>query len=235
MKAKFALVIFIAQSLPLAVKSQTAEEIIKNYAQALGGAEAWRKLQSMSMQGRVVMQGMEMPTTIRIRRPSFFYQEISFMGKNIIQATDGSSGWYVNPFMGNEKPQLMKPEEVEELKKGGQMDDELMFYKEKNGKISLEGEEIVEGIPCYVVSLSFEADKTSKYFIDKELWLPVKQVSQKKSEDAVEQWFYDYRSVDGKWVPFRMVQKMKGEILSEILVQKVEFDSVPDEKIFKMP
>jgi hypothetical protein len=187
------------------------------------------------MEGKVLLQGMEMPSVTHMKRPGFFYQEISFMGKKIIQATDGKKGWYINPFMGSDKPQEMKPEEVEELKEGSQFDDQLMFFKEKGGQVSLIGEEKIEGIPCMIVDLTIPGKQKKRYFLDKELWLPVKEVSEGPNGEEVEQWLSDYRLVDGKWLPFKMIQKVKGEVVSEIILDKVVFDSVQDDSIFSMP
>lgn len=217
------------------LRAQTAEEVVDQYVQAVGGAEAWKKAQSLTMEGKVLLQGMEMPSVTHMKRPGFFYQEISFMGKKIIQATDGKKGWYINPFMGSDKPQEMKPEEAEELKEGSQFDDPLMFYKEKGGQVQLAGEENVEGIPCMVVELTMPGKEKKRYYLDKELWLPVKEVSGGPNGEEVEQWLSDYRFVDGKWLPFKMVQKVKGEVLSEITLDKVVFDSVKDDNIFSMP
>lgn len=217
------------------LSAQTAEEVVGNYSQALGGADAWKKTQSVSLYGKILMQGMEMPTVIHAKRPDLFYQEISFMGKKILQATDGKKGWFVNPFMGSDKPQEMKPEEMAELKEGSQLDDELMFYREKGGQLAVAGNETVEGIPCVILDLTLPGNPKTRYFIDRELWLPVKQITAGPNGEEVEQWMSDYRPVDGKWMPFKMVQKIKGEVVSEVTIDKVEFEALKDDAIFAMP
>lgn len=215
--------------------AQTAEEIVRQYSQALGGADTWKKARSVTMEGKVLMQGMEMPTVIYTKRPDMFYQEISFMGKKIIQATDGKKGWYINPFTGSDKPQEMKPEEMAELKEGSQLDDPLMFYREKGGRVELVGEENVEGIPCVVVELIMPDNKKTRYYLDKELWLPVKEVMAGPNGEDVEQWLSDYRPIEGKWLPFKMVQKIKGQVISEVNLEKVTFDTLIDDTVFSMP
>lgn len=217
------------------LSAQTAEEVVGNYSQALGGADAWKKTQSVSVYGKILMQGMEMPTVIHAKRPELFYQEISFMGKKILQATDGKKGWFVNPFTGSDKPQEMKPEEMAELKEGSQLDDELMFYREKGGQLAVAGNESVEGIPCVILDLTLPRNQKTRYFIDRELWLPVKQITAGPNGEELEQWMSDYRPVDGKWMPFKMVQKINGEVVAETTIDKVEFEAVKDDAIFAMP
>lgn len=232
---RISVVSWVALSGVSVVCAQTVEEVVKQYSQALGGADAWKKARSVTMEGKVLMQGMEMPTVIHTKRPDMFYQEISFMGKKIVQVTDGKKGWYINPFMGSDKPQEMKPEEVAEQKDGSQLDDPLMLYREKGGRVELVGEESVEGIPCIVLDLVMPDNKKTRYFLDKELWLPVKEVMAGPNGEEVEQWLSDYRPVDGKWLPFKMVQKIKGQVVSEVTLEKVSFDALNDDALFSMP
>lgn len=216
------------------LRAQTAEDVVKLYSNALGGADAWKKVESMSFKGKVEVQGMSFPMVIHSKRPHFFYQEMEFMGKKMIQVFAGDKGWTINPFTGSDKPQSMSPEEAKEMKEKASFDDALMFFKENGSTIKLLDQAEVGGMATYVVELIEKDGTVTRYFIDKEIGLPLKEISVREGEE-VEKIFSDFRQVDGKMVPFKMEYKVKGEVVSVLQLENVDFNNVKDDSIFQMP
>ncbi|MCX7768735.1 MAG: outer membrane lipoprotein-sorting protein [Flavobacteriales bacterium] len=229
---KKTLLIFAVFSASL--RAQTAEEVVKFYSNALGGADAWKKVESLSFKGKVEVQGMTFPVVIHSKRPNFFYQEMEFMGKKIKQVFAGDRGWTINPFTGSDKPQPMSPEQAKEMKHNASFDDALMFFEENGSTIKLLDPAKLDGLDTYVVELTEKDGTITRYFIDKELGLPLKEISIREGEE-VEKIFSDFRQVDSKILPFKMEYKVKGNVVSVLQFEQVEFNNVKDDSLFRMP
>ncbi|WP_323825109.1 hypothetical protein, partial [Pseudomonas aeruginosa] len=65
MKKSFMKKLFLSASLLLAlgfsVSAQTADEIIAKYITAIGGADKWRQIKSLKVEGQAEVQGLAIP------------------------------------------------------------------------------------------------------------------------------------------------------------------------------
>jgi hypothetical protein len=75
------------------------QTIVDGYVDAIGGADAWLKLNSMEMKGKMSMQGVEIPFTITTAKGDKSYQVMEIQDQKVIQAYDGETAWTVAPFM----------------------------------------------------------------------------------------------------------------------------------------
>ncbi|WP_457818024.1 hypothetical protein, partial [Staphylococcus aureus] len=61
--------LFLSASLLLAlgfsVSAQTADEIIAKYITAIGGADKWRQIKSLKIEGQAEVQGLVVPFTMQ--------------------------------------------------------------------------------------------------------------------------------------------------------------------------
>ena len=77
--------------------AQTKEEIIANYIENTGGAEAWNNLQGLKMTAKVSQGGMEIPIEMVQLKDGRQMTKITFQGKEIKQGVfDGKKLWSHN-------------------------------------------------------------------------------------------------------------------------------------------
>src|SRR5207302_9469561 len=83
---------------------QTVDEIIAKYIDARGGIRKMKSVQSQRLSGHILLGDVEGTILIERKRPGKLREEISLEGRTLIRATDGKTGWSINPFSGDGAP-----------------------------------------------------------------------------------------------------------------------------------
>ncbi|WP_321473718.1 photosynthetic reaction center cytochrome c subunit family protein [uncultured Paludibaculum sp.] len=76
--------------------SPTAEQILDQYVDALGGAEAIQKVTSRVMKGVILAGGQEMPIEITAKAPNKRISAMKTPNGESLTAFDGTAGWLAN-------------------------------------------------------------------------------------------------------------------------------------------
>ena len=232
-------ILFAFATLAFAANAQTADEIVNKYLKAVGGADKWKKLESQSMTGFVVVQGMNIPYTAVQARPNLSYSAGEFQGNKFIEAFDGTVAWMQNPFAGAAKPTKKDVEETKEAAKEN-FEDDFIDYASKGHAIELDPkQEEMDGVKCYKVTLKRKQGDEKIYFFDAENSVPVcvrsfAQMGPAKGQ-AVEMYLSDYKEVDGLMIPHTMENKVGGQTQVTIKMEKVELNKAIDKTIFTFP
>lgn len=226
--------------------AQTADEIVENYFKATGGKDKWAAMKSVKTSGKVKTQGMEFPLTIMSKLPNNQKMMFSLQGKELVQSSfNGTEAWGTN--MMTQKPEKMEAEDSEIMKQEVNFPDAFWNYKEKGYSVALEGEETIEGVACHKIKLTKkpvkiagkEEENFSYYFFDKENGVPIMMRSVGKKGQmkgiAIESFMSDYKEVNGVFMPFTLTQKMNGQAVSTIAIEKVEINADIDDKEFSFP
>ncbi len=225
---------------------QDAEEIVSTYIETIGGAEKLASIKSVKMSGKANSFGMDFPMEITYVSPNSMKMMLEFQGKEITQmAFDGETAWTTN-FMTMEA-EKMDSEQTSLIKRTTEFPDPFLNYKDKGYEVTLEGEEEIEGTPCFKVKLSRGtitiADKEEPletiYYFDKETFVPIMQqeysmVGEMKGK-STETYFSDYDEVDGYIVPFTMSQKIDGQVMMEGTFDNVELNIDVEKGAFAFP
>jgi len=234
-----ALVFFINNQLNFA---QTADEIINKYITAIGGLEKMKSVKTEKTVISIESGGMTIEQTIYKKRPNMLREETTLQGKTSLQVFNGTEGWVVNPFTGRETVEAMPEDDVKEMKIQADMDGELIDYAKKGFKVTAEGEEDVEGAMAYKLKLVTDKNDIINFFIDKETSYLVKQSFKQKNEDGSEAeselLFSNFKTVEGRVIPFEMVANSKymGQVYkTPIKVVSIEFNKDTNDDLFKKP
>ncbi len=231
--------LFVFASFALASKAQTADEIVGKYLTAIGGAEKWKKLESQSMTGYVVVQGMNIPYTAIQARPNLVYSAGEFQGNKFIEAFDGTVAWMQNPFAGAAKPTKKDAEETAQAAKEP-FEDDLIDYNTKGHTLELDAkQEEMDGVKCFKLTMKRKQGDEKVYFIDGENYIPVcvrsfAQTGPAKGQ-AVEIYFSDYKEEGGLMMAHTLETKMGGQTAVTIKMEKIEINPTLDKKIFSFP
>ena len=151
-----------------AAHAQTVDEIVAKNLQAKGGAEKWKSVNSVKMTGKVSLQGinLEVPLTVYAKRPNYNRQEIVLKDKQLVQAFDGTTAWYINPIMGSDVAQETPAAQAEMMKNGADFDGALINYKSKGHTIEFVGKEKLAASEVYHLKLTMKNGHVTHYYLD---------------------------------------------------------------------
>ena len=234
--------VFIMSSTGLA-QEMTLEKILDKHFETIGISKLL-KVNTITIKGKLIQQGMEFPGTFYQKRPNKIYVEFVVQGQSIKQAYNGEKGWQINPLRGITEPQDMNDEETESIKENADIEGPLYKWKEKGHTAELIGKEDMEGTEVYKIKLTLkpakegEEGKVSFYYIDTEsfmiLMTATKRITQ-GVEVLSEIYTGNFKSVDGMISTHSMETKMRGNTVMQIVVDEIVIDKEIEDSIFEKP
>jgi hypothetical protein len=208
--------------------AQSIDEVIMNHVNATGGADNWKKINSMKITGHIEVQGIEIPFTQVALHSKGYRVDAEFQGMQIIQITNSSKSWEQMPFAG--KTNLEPSSDDEHKQRVDQLDiqNEFVNWKEKGSKVELLGKDEEDGNEYYKVRLTTKTGNSSVHFIDTKSYLIYKTKRTAKmqgQEIEMETKFMDYKLISvGVKVPHKTDQS--GQVL---VFDKIEVNvSIPE-------
>ena len=222
-------VLFLSTAL---VSAQDLDKVLKNYFEVLGQETMLASKNSKSI-GKMITQGLEIPFVQYAEAPNKFRLEATFQDMTLIQTYNGKEGWTLNPFIGGTEFQAMSEDELKAAEIQSDYEGMLWNWKDKGYKLSLEENEEVEGVDCYVVKVATESEDTYTYYIDAENYVTIKMTSKVIMQgQAVESDTYmsNYQEGDGFIFPGKVETKMNGQVMSTIVIDEtiLNVDLDPD-------
>lgn len=218
--------------------AQTVDELIKKNIDAHGGIQKLKAVKSIRATGKVTPQGLEIPITLQQKRPAMLRIDATFQGKSQTGAYDGETGWKIDPFQGSSDPEKVAGDELKDLQQQADLDGPLVDYKAKGHTVELIGKEDLEGTPVYKLKLTFKGGDVRTIYLDAENYLELKVTSKRKTpggELEIDQYLGNYKPVGGIMFAHSIENKIKGQSVSQITVDKIELDVSIDDSVFKMP
>ena len=239
LKTLFILLLFVAA---VPSQGQTADEIINNYLENIGGADALNNIESVKMTASANAQGMEIPVTILQEKGGNQLIKINFQGQEIVQlAFDGETMWGTN-FM-TQEAEKMDSEQTENMKRNANLfPDPFLNYKDNGYSVEYMGEETKEGTETYKIKLTMnpqladgkEVPNVVFYYFEKENFVPIMSESEIPSGPTAGQMsvntMSDYQEVDGIYFPFDM-----GIGGQSITIESIEINPEIDKSVFAFP
>ncbi len=226
--------------------SQTAEEIVANYLETVGGEEAISNIKTMTLVANSKFQGMEIPIKMYQKAPNMQRMDMIFQGKEITQMCyNGEVGWSTN-FM-TQEAELWETEDSENMKHQMDFPESFLNYTDKGYTISLDGEKNVDGTDCFKVKLTKkpikvngeEVENFSYYYFDKETFVPIMQEEfmhkGPMAGTSTEMYFSDYQEVAGVYQPHSMSQKVNGESMFDMVITEIMINEDIEDSLFAAP
>ncbi len=240
-------VLFLSAITAFGLQAQSAKEIVANYHEVIGGAESVAKIQNSISTGKAMQGGMEFPFKAITQADGKLMVEIEFQGTKFVpQAFDGEDMWGVN-FMTQKAEKLPAEQSAEYKANIGQFPDPFLNLDEKGWEVSLVGEEEVDGTPCHKVELKMnpveiegeQKDVIAHYFFDKDSGVIIKSTSYNLSGEmkgmAIDTYLSDYEEVAGVYMPMTTTQKVSGQEIFSMKMEKVEVNQDIDQAQFAFP
>jgi len=225
--------------LPLAVHSQTVDEIIAKNAQARGGIEKLRSIKTLRVSARLSQGSFRATYVQENKRNDKVREETIIQGMAQIQAYDGKTAWQINPFGGRKDPELMSADDTKPLIIDSDLEGLLIDYQEKGHKAELIGHDPVEGTDCFKIKLTLKDGDIRYYYLDADSYLEIKIETQTTVRGAVQftdTMLGDYEQVDGIYFPlFIEAGETGSEQKLRLTVEKIEINPSLDDSLFSLP
>ena len=212
--------------------AQTADEIVNKHIEAIGGADAWKKVNSMVTTGTLKVQGAEIAISLTVLNGKGSRQDITFMGMNGYQIVTPTQGWKFMPFQGQKEVEPITADDLKEAQDELDVQGSLVDYKTKGHTVELLGTDDVDGVDAFKLKETLKSGKTQTIFIDPKTYYIIRVISKQKAngkEDDVTTNVSNYQKLpEGIMVPLSI-----GLPFAEMVISKVEINKPIDENIFK--
>lgn len=218
-------------------QAQTADEIVTKYAATMGGLDAMNKVASYKITGTMTSQGMDLPITTQVLNGKAVRNEVDVMGQSVILVYNNGTGWTINPFNGATEATDLTGPPLNDLKGQAFLATNLADYQNRGHKIELQGQEDVEGVKCFKVKLTPKDEgNITIYYINVADYTLIKSSAHREIQGQdveAETYYADLKEFSGIKFFMTRIQKMNGEVFSELHVDKIELNVPVDEAIFK--
>jgi outer membrane lipoprotein-sorting protein len=216
------------------INAQSLEDIINKYTVA-NKLDKIKDFKTIKITAKMSMMGMDMPMEMWMKNPNKIKSVTNFNGQEIVQVFDGEKGYMINPMAGSNEPVEMTAEQLKDIVKSNMFQNSMADYL-KNGKLTLEGEDNVNGKAAFKVKADLDGGNSSTMFIDKSTYLLLKNVTdvnQGGMAVTVESFPSDYSETNGILLPMKTTTSANGmEIV--MTFTKVEVDIPMEDSIFKI-
>lgn len=193
------------------INAQTLEEIVKKYSTA-NKLDQVTNFKTIKITGKMSMMGMELPLEMWMKNPDKIKTVTSINGQDMIQVFDGQKGYSVNPMTGSTTPVEMDAQTLSQTKRGNLFQNYLVTYL-KEGKLSLEPDEAVNGTPCFKIKISLDGGNSAYMFVDKAKFLALKTTAEVNNQGmamTVESFPSDYKDFNGVFLPTKTTTSASG-------------------------
>jgi outer membrane lipoprotein-sorting protein len=180
----------------------------------------------------------EAPLTIQVKRPNMMRLEITYQGRTMVQAFDGTLAWTMNPITGSAPKQSSDDDTRAAQESSDFIGGNLVDYKSKGNTVELVDKEDIDGIAVYKLKLTKKSGSVEYDYLDAKSFLPIKTEGRRiqlGQEILYESKIGDYKPVEGVLMPFNVKQLVNGRLAMEITVEKMDANVPLDEAVFKMP
>jgi outer membrane lipoprotein-sorting protein len=217
------------------INAQSLDEIVKNYSAAMK-SDKLSSVKTIKITGKMSAMGMEMPMVMFMKNPDKIKVAYTFNGQDMISVFDGQKGYMMNPMTGSSAPVELTGDQLKQVQNNNVFRNELLNYF-KNGQITLEGSEDVNGKPAHKLKINVAGGKPVFMFLDKGTSLLVKTkttVDQMGTQMDVESFMTEYTDIQGVVMPKKTTAMANGMEAAVITFDNIEVNIPMDDAVFKV-
>jgi hypothetical protein len=228
----------------VAAPNLTAAQIVDKHVAALGGLDAWRKIDTMVWVGHLETGNPAAPVVpymLQMKRPLKRRFEVHLRDETSVRIFNGNDGWKVRPARGG-IPELL-PYSDEELKSahdGPGIDGPLFDYQAKGVKVDLETIEELEGHKTYRLSVTLPSGATQHVWIDAQSFLDVQYDRESRTatgqSGVVTVHQRAFKTVGGLKIPHSIVTNAgPGKASETMVIDQVVLNPPLSDAVFARP
>jgi hypothetical protein len=212
----FAATVASATNLPSNPANLSAAQVVEKNIEARGGLQAWRAVQTITMEGKMAAGGnqratlptpvpgkhnresgkltvpqrpsqeAQLPFVMQMKRTRKMRLELQFEGDTAVQVYDGANGWKFRPFLNRRELEPYTSEELRVSALQPDLDGPLVDYAAKGTRIELDSMEKVENRDTYKLKLTMKSGNVIHVWIDANTFLEAKIEGQPRRLDGVD-------------------------------------------------
>ncbi|HUR10006.1 MAG TPA: hypothetical protein VM012_01480 [Flavitalea sp.] len=221
-----------ALSIGIAGYSQTIDEIVNKHVDAIGGKEAWGKVNSIRQEGIVSVQGTDVNLILTKQKGKGMRQDISVMNMNGFQIVTPTNGWSFMPFQGQTEVDSISAGDLKKLQDGLDIGDPLVTYKEKGYTAEVAGKENINGSEATKIVITKKDGEKQTVFVDNKSNYIVRTISKQSMNGQEQEVTNEYSNFQK--VPEGIVVPMTITLpFGELVLSKIEINKPVDENFFK--
>jgi outer membrane lipoprotein-sorting protein len=202
-----------AADAPQSQAKLSAANIVERNVAARGGLQAWRAVQTMSLEGKLGAGGnqrstlaapspdkkagrqtfasrpaeeVQLPFVMELKRPRKMRFELQFNGQTALQVFDGANGWKLRPFLNRLEVEPFTADEMKVASMQADLDGPLVDCAAKGTRVELDGMEKVEDRDSYKLKLTMKSGQAIHVWIDAETFLEAKIEGQPRQLDGTD-------------------------------------------------
>jgi outer membrane lipoprotein-sorting protein len=210
----------------------TAQTVIDNYINAVGGKAKLNSLKSFEQKAKMMMGPMGIEMNLKVKDRSKMNMSMNMNGMELMkQVYDGEKGSMSQ--MGQSQP--MGPDEIKSVKDQIRLFSEL-YYAEDKVQTTLKGMDMLNGEEVYVLEVKDAAGDVSTDYYNVKTGLKMKSVSASnvEGETVIEEVIIvDYKEFDGIKFPGTMKTSAQGQNI-DIILESVTINPKLEDSLFKV-
>jgi len=212
-------------------KAQTLDEVVSKHIEAIGGKDAWKKVNSLKIDGVMNVQGTEIKISLVQLHGKGMRQDIAVQGMTGYQIVTPTQGWTFMPFQGQTEVSAMSTDDVKQAQNELDAHGSLLEYKEKGHTAELAGKETIDGIECYKIVLTLNSGKQETVFIDSKNYYAIRGITKQKANGQEQDIETNYGSFE-KLPEGIVVAKSLSLPYGTLTLNKVEVNKPVNENMF---
>jgi len=218
-------IVMKASNLPMTL---TAQDVINDYIEAIGGKDALAKIKSVKTTAGMSAMGQDMDVTTYQDMSGKFAMNMATQGMTVVdQKYDGVK---MEMSQMGQKQLITEGPQLEDAKESAMIAPQLQ-YEEPGYKLDLKGSEDLNGKNVYKIVVTNPKGKKVTQYYDSASSLLVKNVSS-VGEQTLTQEMDDYREVSGVKFPYSMKLIGAAPVPMEMEVKDVEVNGAIDASVF---
>lgn len=236
------ILLMVVMIVPMQAQDMTAEQVVDNYLETIGGADAWANVEGTKRDGVLKMQGLEIPFKEYMFKDGRMAMEIDLSGNVMVwSAYDGETLWQRNQMtmLAEKSDSEATANFVNQMK---DFPSPFLNYADKGYTIELLGMDTVDGTECYKIQVTKdplvvngeEQENAPIYYFDTENFVPIIEESTIQigpmTGQKIRSTIGNYQEVEGLYFPFE-----NGSDMQSIVVKDIVLNPEVEDTYFAMP
>ena len=219
----------------------STDTIVQRYIAARGGLPAIKAIKTLTMSGTMRPGGfdVQMKYDEVLDRPGSVRINATLQGLTVVESYNGASGWQIQPFQGRKDAEDVSADDAKSLAEEADFETPLIDAAAKGARIENLGVTDIDDAPAYVLRVTLKNGDDETWYIDPDVFLPVRMVTHQKvrGSDVYNQTDYgDYEKVAGVYFPFEVASGPKGSTVQQrVTYDAVEANGSVDPALFARP